>query len=57
MTGEEVEQKQGEEERRIMKRNVRGGAPLVCQLFTVCVCMRACVSVCTRESKHPAMSQ
>ena len=39
-----MEEKEGEEERRIMKRNVRGGAPLVCQLFTVCV--RVCVCVC-----------
>ena len=41
-----MEEKEGEEERRIMKRNVRGGAPLVCQLFTVCVRVCVCVCVC-----------
>lgn len=47
---------EGKGKRRIMKRNVRGGAPLVCQPCTVCVCVW-CMSVCESLNTLPWVSE
>lgn len=55
---------EGNGKRRIMKRNVRGGAPLVCQPCTACVCVwfvYVCVcfymSVCESLNTLPWVSE